>query len=171
VEVGDDLKEIEGIGQAISEKIGELFDTGKLRFWEKLAAELPPSLVDVLAIPDVGPKLVKAMWEELGIATVADVKAAALEGKLKTLPRMGAKSEARILSNIEAMERRETGRVHLGVAWPLARQIVTALKELPETLQIEPAGSLRRIVKPSAIGYCRATEQPAQLWLPSKTCP
>jgi DNA polymerase (family 10) len=144
-ESGGDLRQIDGIGQAISDKIGELFSTGKLGFWDKLVAQLPPSLVDVLAIPDVGPKLAKAMWEELGITTVAEAKAAAQEGKLQKLPRMGAKSEARILASIEALARRETGRVHLGVAWPLAMQIVAALKDLPEVLKIEPAGSLRRM--------------------------
>lgn len=141
---GADLRQVEGIGQAISDKINELFSTGTLGFWQKLSAELPPSLVEVLAIPDVGPKLARAIWDELGIATVAEVKEAAQQGKLQKLPRMGAKSEARILANIEALARRETGRVHLGVAWPLAQQIVSALKTLPEVGQIEPAGSLRR---------------------------
>ncbi|MFN8453790.1 MAG: DNA polymerase/3'-5' exonuclease PolX, partial [Anaerolineae bacterium] len=160
-ESGANLKQVEGIGQAISDKINELFKTGQLGFWEKLAAELPPSLVEVLAIPDVGPKLAKAIWEELGVATVAEVKEAAEQGKLQKLPRMGAKSEARILANIEALARRETGRVHLGVAWPLAQQIVTSLKGLPQVLQIEPAGSLRR--RRETIGdldFVVATHQP-----------
>jgi DNA polymerase (family 10) len=85
---------------------------------------------------------------------------------------MGAKSEARILSNIEALERRETGRVHLGVAWPLARQIVAALKDLPETLKIEPAGSLRRMR--STVGdldIVVATEQPASIIAAFKSLP
>lgn len=161
-ESDSDLRQIEGIGQAISDKIGELFSTGKLGFWDKLAAELPPSLVEVLAIPDVGPKLAKAMWEELGLTTVAEVKAAAQEGKLQKLPRMGAKSEARILASIEALERRETGRVHLGLAWPLAMRVVAALKALPEVSQIEPAGSLRRMRETIGdLDFVVATAQPA----------
>jgi DNA polymerase (family 10) len=75
-EAGTDLRSIEGIGQAIADKIDELFSTGKLSFWEKLTAEVPDSLVEVLAIPDVGPKLAKAMWQDLGLTTVADVKGA-----------------------------------------------------------------------------------------------
>ncbi len=171
-ESGEDLKQIEGIGQAISDKIGELFSTGKLGFWEKLSAELPPSLVEVLAIPDVGPKLAKAIWEELGIATLAEVKAAAQQGKLQTLPRMGVKGEARILANIEVMERRETGRVHLGVAWPLAMQMVAALKELPEVLKIEPAGSIRRMRETIGdLDLVVATEQPAPVMAAFKSLP
>ncbi len=169
---GGNLKEIEGIGQAISDKISELFDTGQLGFWEKLAAELPPSLVEVLAIPDVGPKLAKAMWEELGIATVAEVKAAAQEGKLRTLPRMGAKSEARILTNLEALERRETGRVHLGVAWSLAMGMAAALKDVPEVLKIEPAGSVRRMRETIGdLDLVVATEQPAPIMAAFKNLP
>jgi DNA polymerase (family 10) len=171
-ESGEDLRQIEGIGQAISDKIGELFSTGKLGFWEKLSAELPPSLVEVLAIPDVGPKLTKVMWEELGIATVAEVKAAAQQGKLQTLPRMGAKGEARILANIEVMERRETGRVHLGVAWPLALQMVAALRKLPEVLKIEPAGSLRRMRETIGdLDFVVATELPAPIMAAFKSLP
>lgn len=144
-EAGQNLKKLEGIGQAIADKSAELFSTGKLEFWQKLIAEVPESLVEVLSIPDVGPKLAKNMWQELGLTTVAEVKAAAQAGQLQTLPRMGAKSEARILASIEALERRDTGRVHLGVAWPLAMAVIAVLQELPEVRQVEVAGSLRRM--------------------------
>jgi DNA polymerase (family 10) len=144
-ESGQNLKSIEGIGQAIAEKIDELFRTGQLNFWEKLRAEIPESLAGVLEIPDVGPKLAFTLWQELGITTVAEVKEAAQQGRLQSLPRMGAKSEARILASIEALERRQTDRVHLGVAWPLAMRVLATLKSLPETLQAEVAGSLRRM--------------------------
>lgn len=144
-ESGQELKKIEGIGQAIADKSAELFSTGRLEFWEKLTAEVPESLIAVLNIPDVGPKLTKSMWQELGLTTVAEVKAAAQAGKLQTLPRMGAKSEARILASIEALERRDTSRVHLGIAWPLAMQVIAALEALPEALEVEAAGSLRRM--------------------------
>ncbi|MCK6628198.1 MAG: DNA polymerase/3'-5' exonuclease PolX [Anaerolineae bacterium] len=171
-ESGGDLRKIEGIGQAISEKIDEKFKTGKLGFWDKLAAEIPPALVEVLAIPDVGPKLAKAMWEELGLTTVAEVKAAAQEGKLQKLPRMGAKSEARILASIEAVERRETGRVHLGVAWPLAMRVLAALKDLPEVIQVEPAGSLRRMRETIGdLDFVASTEQPGPIMAVFKTLP
>ncbi len=144
-QTGADLRTIEGIGPAISEKIDELFRTGQLGFWDRLAAEVSPSLVEVLAIPDVGPKLVRVMWQELGLTSVAEVKAAAQQGRLRTLPRMGEKSEARLLASIEALERRETDRFHLGLAWPLAMRLAAALGVLPEVIKIEPAGSLRRM--------------------------
>jgi len=97
------LQEIPGVGAAIAEKIDELFKTGRMTFYDKLAAQVPPSLVEVLRIPDVGPKKAQVMWQKLGLATVADVKAAAEAGRLRSLPGFGAKSEAKILAGIEAL--------------------------------------------------------------------
>jgi len=171
-ESGQNLRDIEGIGQAIADKIDELFGTGKLEFWERLIAEVPESLTDVLDIPDVGPKLAKTMWQELGITTVAQVKEAAQQGRLQTLPRMGAKSEARILASIEALERRETGRVHLGIAWPLAMHVLNALKDLPEVQKIEAAGSLRRMKETIGdLDILVATESPAPIMAAFKELP
>jgi DNA polymerase (family 10) len=133
---------------------------------------VPESLVEVLAIPDVGPKLTKTMWQELGLTNMKQVKVAAQRGHLEALPRMGAKKEARILANIEALERRETGRVHLGLAWPLAARILEALKNLPEVLKVEPAGSLRR--RRETIGdldFLVATENPAPIMTAFKSLP
>jgi DNA polymerase (family 10) len=159
---GEDLQALEGIGKAIAEKIDELFRTGHLGFWEKLVIEVPESLVEVLAIPDVGPKLARTMWQELGITTVAQVKSAAEQGQLRTLPRMGIKSEARILASIAAVERRDSGRVHLGVAWPLAETVTLTLSKLPEVLKMETAGSLRRMRETIGdLDFLVATDHPA----------
>lgn len=171
-EKGDNLKNIEGIGQAIADKVSELFETGRLGFWEKLIAEVPESLTEVLAIPDVGPKLAKLMWQELGLTTVAEVKAAAEAGQLRGLPRMGEKSEARILASIAALERRVTDRVHLGVAWPAAMRVFEVLQALPETQKIEVAGSLRR--RRETIGdldFLVATAQPEPIMTAFRTMP
>lgn len=140
-----ELKQIDGIGPAIADKIDELFTTGKLGFWGTLIEEVPVGLIELLEIPDVGPKLTKQVWQELGITTVAELKDAAEHNRLQQLPRMGKKKEARILANIKAWEQRATDRVHLGVAWPLAQQILAALQDLPATHKVELAGSLRRM--------------------------
>lgn len=171
-QAGQDLREIEGIGQAIAEKIDELFSSGRLGFWERLAAEVPPSLVEVLAIPDVGPKLAGLMWQELGLTTVAEVRAAADQGRLRDLPRMGEKKEARILASIAALARRESDRVHLGVAWPLAQRVLAALRELPEARAVEAAGSLRRWRETIGdLDFLVATEQPGPLMVAFQALP
>ncbi len=160
-ESGADLTALPGVGRAIADKIDELFTTGKLGFWERLTTEVPASLLEVLDIPDVGPSLARTMWQEMGLTTVAEVKAAAHAGKLRSLPRMGAKKEARILANIETLEDRETGRYHLGVAWPLAQRILTTLQNIPGVLQVEPIGSLRRGRETVGdIDFLVATENP-----------
>jgi DNA polymerase (family 10) len=138
------LKEIPGVGPAIADKIDELFETGRMTFYDKLAAQVPPSLVEVLHIPDVGPKKTQMMWQKLGLTTVAEVKAAAEAGRLRSLPGFGAKSEAKILAGIETLARRVTDRVHMGIAYPAARDLVAALEKLPQVQRVTFAGSLRR---------------------------
>ncbi len=171
-ESGTDLKILDGIGKAIAEKIDERFSTGKLNFWERLIAEVPESLVEVLAIPDIGPKLAKAMWQELGVTTVAEVKAAAQAGSIQTLPRMGAKSEARILAGIAALERWVSDRVHLGVAWPQAIRVLAALEILPQVLQSTYAGSLRRMRETIGdLDFLVATEDPAPIMAAFQSLP
>jgi DNA polymerase (family 10) len=139
------LRDIPGVGQAIAEKIDELLLTGKLEFYEKLKRDIPEGLIEVLAVPDVGPKKAALFWKKLNITTVAELAAAARAGKLRQLPGLGEKSEAKVLAGIESLARRAKGRWPLGQAWPLAQEILAFLRELPGVEQAEAAGSLRRM--------------------------
>jgi DNA polymerase (family 10) len=138
------LKEIPGVGAAIAEKIDELLSTGKLKFLEKLKKEVPASLADWLKVPGLGPKKAGMIWKALKIKTLPQLEKAARAGKLRDLPGMGAKSEEAILAGIESLARR-TDRIPLGVAWPLAQQIIARLKQVKGVVAAEPAGSLRRM--------------------------
>jgi len=138
------LRTIPGVGEALAKKLDELFRTGRLEYYEKLQEEIPPGVVSLLAIPDVGPKTAKLMWERLGILSVAEVEKAAREGLLRTLPGLGEKSEQRILRGIEMLYRRSE-RIPLGTALPVAQELLDALREVPETLRASAAGSLRRM--------------------------
>lgn len=138
------LEEIPGVGKAIAEKIDELLSTGKLEFLERLKNEVPPSLTELLQVPDVGPRKAALFWKELGITDLAGLEAAAREGKLRSLPGMGEKSEARILAGLEALARRGD-RIPIGEAWPLAQELLAFLRKLPGVVAAEPAGSLRRM--------------------------
>ena len=138
------LTSIPGVGKAIADKIAELLDTGKLGFLEKLEQEVPASLVELLKVPDLGPKKVTLFWKQLGITNLAELEAAARQGKLRTLPGMGEKSEAKIIAGIEALARR-TDRMPLGRAWPAAQELLASLRRAPGVERAEVAGSLRRM--------------------------
>src|SRR5579859_567775 len=78
----DRLTEVKGIGDAIGKKIKELFETGRLNYYEELKASLPPGLSEMLEIPGVGPRKIKTLHEKLGIETIADLEAACKSGKV-----------------------------------------------------------------------------------------
>ena len=138
------LTEIPGIGKTLAEKIEEMLTTGRLNFYERLAEEIPPTLVDMLRIEGVGPKRVKQIYETLGITTIEELAEAARTGKLSDLPGLGKKTEANLVANIEALMRHGDERKPLGEVYPIAMQILNELRELPGVLKAEAAGSLRR---------------------------
>ncbi|MDW8185668.1 MAG: DNA polymerase/3'-5' exonuclease PolX [Anaerolineae bacterium] len=140
------LRTIPGVGEAIEEKIDALLRTGHLELYERLKSEIPQSLLEMRQIPEMGPKRIKAVWEKLGITTVEELEEAARAGKLRSLPGFGPKLESKILAGIEGVKRRKiAGRVPLGVAWPLAQEILKALQEVPGVQRLAAAGSFRRM--------------------------
>lgn len=145
VSMAGELLQIPGIGKTLAEKIEEILTTGRLSFYEKLAQEIPPSLVSLLRVEGLGPKRVKQIYEALGVTTLAELTAVAQAGKLRQLPGMGAKSEQKLLAAIASLNRHGDGRIPLGDAWPLAQEILTTLGQLPGVTQTAVAGSLRRM--------------------------
>ncbi|NIM95308.1 MAG: DNA polymerase/3'-5' exonuclease PolX [Anaerolineales bacterium] len=139
-----DLSEIPGVGKAIAEKIGELLEKGNLEFYERLTADVPETLLDVLDVQDIGPKKAALFWKELQIETVSDLEEAAKAGRLKELPGIGEKSEKRIIANIEAQKQRLSDRFQIGEALPIAESLLQRIYELPGVEEAQLAGSLRR---------------------------
>ena len=137
------LTDLSYIGKTIAAKIDEMLETDQLEFYERLKAEVPEGLVDIMHINGVGPKKAKLFWEQLDITTVAGLQSAAVAGKLAALPGMGAKSQQKILDGIEALSR-QTGRESIGEALPAAQRILEHLLELPEAQEGALAGSIRR---------------------------
>jgi DNA polymerase (family 10) len=138
------LQEIPGVGKAIAEKIDELMRTGKLKFLQQLKKEVPESLAEWLMVPSLGPKKISLIWKALKITTLPQLEKAARAGKLRALPGMGVRSEEAILAGIESLSRR-SGRIPLGVAWPLTQKLISELKKVKGVEAAEPAGSLRRM--------------------------
>ncbi|MEZ4513519.1 MAG: DNA polymerase/3'-5' exonuclease PolX [Chloroflexota bacterium] len=140
-----DLTDLPGIGQTLADKIEEMLTTGKLEFFERLAQEIPPSLVELLRVEGLGPKRVKQVYDELGVTTIEGLTAVAREGKLQNLPGLGKKSEAKLIAAIEALQKHGDGRTPLGDAWPVAQRILGELAQLEGVVKTAVAGSLRRM--------------------------
>ena len=139
-----ELKNIPGIGDAISKKITELVNTGKVEAYEKLKAELPDGALTLMNVPGIGPKTAMLITKELGVSTFEEVEQAVLEGRFATLPRMGEKAAENILTHIRSLRTKDQ-RIPIGRALPLAEQVISALRErCPSLGKISTAGSLRR---------------------------
>lgn len=142
-----ELQSIPNVGKAIAADIAQLLDTGQISYLEELKAEVPMGVVEMLQVPDMGPKKAARLWQELGITSVPELRAAAEAGKLRDLPGFGAKSEEKILRGIDLLARRGEQRTPLGVGRPAVLDLAAGLRaSLPPGAidQIEPAGSVRR---------------------------
>src|SRR6266699_737866 len=95
------LGEIKGIGEGIQKKITELVTTGKLGYYDDLKASVPPGLVEMLQIPGLGPKKVKALNDKLGIESIEQLEAACQAGKIAGLDGFGEKTQNKILEGIQ----------------------------------------------------------------------
>lgn len=139
------LIEVPGIGKTLAAKIEEMLSTGRLEFHERLSQEIPVALLELLRVEGLGPKRVKQIYETLGVTTLEELSAAAREGELSKLPRMGKKTEDRLLRAIEALQRHGDERTPIGEAWPVAQALLAALREIPGVRKTAVAGSLRRM--------------------------
>ena len=137
------LKEIPGIGDAISKKITDLVTTGRLEVYEKLRAEFPEGVSTLLDVPGIGPKTAMRLCNELGISTVDGLEAAIHEGKVAALFRMGQKTAENILHQIQALRRKDQ-RILIGEALPVVEELLAELSRQTGARNLTAAGSLRR---------------------------
>ncbi|MBT3344472.1 MAG: DNA polymerase/3'-5' exonuclease PolX [Gemmatimonadetes bacterium] len=137
------LTEIDGVGKGVEESVREFVEKGSTAAYEKLTEQIPETLLDLLRIPGLGTKKVKAIYDALSIASIADLAAACEDGRLDELPGFGAKTQQNILKGIQRIER-FSGQFRYDVAQAAAAPLVEALTAHPATLRISVAGSLRR---------------------------
>ncbi len=141
---GVDLKKVPGIGKAISDKIHELMDTGQVRTYQRLREEFPAGILDIVAVPGIGPKTAGLIARELNVATVEELETAIESGQLSRLPGLGQKTADNILRHIRALRTKDS-RTPIGEALAAAESVVAALREqCPHLTQLYPVGSLRR---------------------------
>ena len=138
--------EIPGVGKTLAEKIEVLLETGEIPAAVKLKAKFPPTLVEVTRVPGVGAKTARRLFEELGVATLEDLKEVAEGKRIRELKGLGPKVEENVLAGLERLgdPGRGTGRVLLSLARPIAEELVRTLREHPAADRVEVAGSVRR---------------------------
>lgn len=139
----DKLSEIPGMGEALVDKITTLRRDGVLPFHQKLKASIPPGLLEVIQIPGLGPKKVRALWVQLQVETIEKLKEVCDSGQVAELKGFGAKTQTNILEGIK--NRIAYGKRHRWAdAAEIAEPILAGLKNLPQVKLAESAGSLRR---------------------------
>ncbi len=142
VEAGT-LTELKGIGEALAGNITELWRTGRMAYHDELTAATPPGYLEMIRVPGLGAKKVRALGEELGITTLAKLKRAAEQGEIRELKGFGEQSEKKILEGIALLEA-GAGRWLAGEVRPVAEELVAALRRHAAVDKAEIGGSLRR---------------------------
>lgn len=141
---GGRLQEISGIGSDLAEKIIEYCATGRIAALERLLRTVPRGVLELLEVPGLGPRTAKLLSERLRISSLRQLEAAAKAHRLRALPGFQVKKEENILKGI-AIVKRGRARLHLGVALPLANELLRLLSKLPGATRVSTAGSLRRM--------------------------
>lgn len=141
---GEDLTALPGIGADLAAKIREIVDTGHCALLDRLHRELPPAISELLHIPGLGPKRVRALWHDLDVQTAEQLCRAARDGRIRGLPGFGEKTERKILQAAEA-HLSQSRRFKLASAAQYADALVAYLRGVPTVARVEIAGSFRRM--------------------------
>ena len=138
-------KELPGIGKTIEAKLVEAVELGEMSALTKRRAEVPDEVASFMHLPGLGPKTAARIWRELDVTTIAALREAAEQGRLRALPGFGQKSEEKILKALEQGQAAdEPRRGLLGHGLPVVSEVVAALRAHPAAVDVSEAGSVRR---------------------------
>src|ERR1700730_287690 len=157
------LEKIPGIGKAIAAKIKELVETGSLRFFEDLRSEFPAEILELFSLPGLGAKKIKALYEQLGVSSIAQLQAACESGRVAELPGFGKTTQEKLCRAI-AERPKPPGSFQLGSIAAEAEALQENLRAHPDALHVCIAGSYRRkkeIVRD--LDFIVATSAPAEI--------
>ena len=138
------LDDIPGVGEALTEKIGEFLETGKLGYYEKLKKQVPVDMEELGRIAGLGPKTIIKLYKRLGVKNIKDLEKAAKHKKIEDIEGLGPTVEENILKSIK-FARTAGNRFLLGPALDIAEEIKSRLRKFKEVNKVEVAGSLRRM--------------------------
>jgi len=158
--------EIPGVGKTLAEKIVALLETGEIPAAVKLKAKFPATLIEVTRVPGLGAKTAKRLYEDLGVATLDDLKTAAEAHQIRDLKGLGPKVEENVLARLERLGEpgEGPGRLLLSKVRPIAEELTASLREHPAANRVEVAGSVRRWAETCKdIDLIATAEEPAAL--------
>ncbi|HLY97282.1 MAG TPA: helix-hairpin-helix domain-containing protein, partial [Sideroxyarcus sp.] len=144
VERGEDLTRLPGIGNDLAAKVNEIVSSGHCSLLDRLRRKTPPAVTELLKIPGLGPKRVKALYHDLDVQTVEQLHRAARDGRIRALSGFGEKTEQNILQALEA-HASQSQRFKLATAAQYAGALQTFLQGIPGVQQVIVAGSFRRM--------------------------
>lgn len=139
--------EIPGVGKTLAEKIDMLLESGEIPAAARLKERFPPTLIAVTRVPGLGAKTARRLFEELGVASLEDLKAAAEAQRIRELKGLGPKVEENVLAALGRLGDQGgegPGRLLLSAVRPIAEELAAALREHPAANRVEVAGSVRR---------------------------
>ncbi|WP_324717976.1 helix-hairpin-helix domain-containing protein [Carboxydochorda subterranea] len=137
------LREIPGVGDAIAGKIEEYLSTGRIGLLERLKQQIPEGVLELMAIPGIGARTARLLYEQLGVASLAELEAAARAGRIRQLKGMGQRSEAAILEGIQQWHR-QAGLHPMPYVLGPAEALAAAVQKLPGVARVDLAGAVRR---------------------------
>jgi DNA polymerase (family 10) len=143
VERHENLDSLPGIGPDLAGKIGEIVATGSCALLERLRADVPAGLGTMLRLPNLGPKRVRALHDELGVRTIEQLHAAAQAGRVQTVHGFGPRLQQQILAATQT-KLPNIARIRLDAAEAAAQPLLARLRGLRGVVRAEVAGSLRR---------------------------
>ena len=139
----DRLSELKGIGKTLAHQITELVRVGRLPFYEELKSSVPPGHLEMLKIPGLGPKKIKALYGALDIKTVGELEYACMENRLIELEGFGPKTQEKIFQGIQQIKNYQ-GRYLYGEVIKSAEELLARVRSHPHVIRADLAGSLRR---------------------------
>ena len=137
------LDDIPGVGEALTKKIGEFLETGKLDYYEKLKKDVPVDMEELGKVPGLGPKTILKLYKQLNVKNIKELEKAAKQRKIQNIGGLGPTVEENILKSVE-FAKTSGKRFLLGTALDIAEEIKDRLKKLNFVNEVEVAGSLRR---------------------------
>jgi DNA polymerase (family 10) len=143
VAAGEDLIKLPGIGKELAAKIHEILETGTAKALVKLQQRIPKTLVEILKLPNLGPKRVRVLYKDLKIENLEQLSRAARKGRIRALEGFGEKTEKAILEAVEARAQKEK-RFKIATVKPTVESLIDFLKKVPGVIDVVAAGSYRR---------------------------